>query len=88
MHTIYIRKLRYEEARQKFLREIEHAFYKGIREAEIIHGVGTYALRNMVIKEIQSIDYVQISDEWNPNPGSLKIILNIPDPGILKKYTD
>lgn len=88
MHTIYIRKLRYEEARQKFLQEIEHAFYQGISEVEIIHGVGTYTLRNMLLKEIKRIDYISISNEWNSNPGSLKVLLAVPDAGLMKKYID
>ena len=84
--TIYIRKLRYSEAQSHFLVELERAFMSGEPEVEVIHGIGTYALRNMVLKEIKSIDYVEVIE--NHNPGSLRLRILGPEPSIMKKYLD
>jgi len=86
MKTIYIRKLRYVEAQSHFLTELERAFMAGEAEVEVIHGIGTYALRKMVLKEIESIDYVEIIE--NHNPGALRLRILGPEPSMMKKYLD
>ena len=84
---IYIRQMRFDEARNKLLSEVERLFFAGESEAEIVHGIGNYVLRKMAISELKKLDYVIIDESgFNPNPGSLKIRLMIPDPGILERY--
>lgn len=79
--------MRFDEARNKLLSEIEQHFFAGEREVEIIHGIGNYVLRNMTLAELAKIDYVRInSNSFNPNPGSLKVDLLVPDPGTMATY--
>jgi len=88
MHKIYIRKLRFSEAKDKFLKEIESCFAKGIDIVEVIHGIGTYTLRNMVIEEVKNLDYVDFlhEPEITFNPGSIKLVIQIPDKSRLNQY--
>ena len=83
---IYIRKLKYEEAKKKLLLEIENLFFQGISEASIIHGIGNYILRDMVVQEIAKLDYVEIREAAHFNPGELRIRLLIPSKEVLKSY--
>jgi len=83
---IYIRQMRFEEARQKLLQEIENHFFAGHSEVEIIHGIGNYILRRMAEQELGKLDYVRLSDSYQSNPGSLRVTLLTPDPGILESY--
>jgi dsDNA-specific endonuclease/ATPase MutS2 len=84
---IYIRQMRYDEARNKLLQEIEKFFYQGVSELEIVHGIGNYILRRMAEKELAALDYVQILEAgYYPNPGSMRVRLLIPDPGVLETY--
>ncbi len=84
---IYIRQMRFDEAKHRLLSEIEKHFFAGEREVEIVHGIGNYILRNMALAELAKLDYVRInSDNFNPNPGSLKVTLLVPDPAVLAGY--
>jgi dsDNA-specific endonuclease/ATPase MutS2 len=84
---IYIRQMRFDEARNKLLSEIEHHFFAGETEVEVVHGIGDYVLRKMAIAELSQLDYVRVEDSgFNPNPGSLKVRLLVPDPGLLERY--
>ncbi|MBV6493819.1 MAG: hypothetical protein LDLANPLL_01842 [Turneriella sp.] len=86
---IYIRKMHFEEAKKKLLSEIDHYFYEGEREVEIIHGIGNYILRKMALAELEKLDYVCVDNSgFNPNPGSLKVTLLIPDSSVLEKYKE
>ncbi len=84
MRTIYVRKLRYEEARSRFLTELDKAFMAGERHVEVIHGIGTYTLKKMVEKEVAALDYAEILE--SQNPGSTLLELLAPEPHILKQY--
>jgi dsDNA-specific endonuclease/ATPase MutS2 len=84
---IYIRQMRYEEARTKLLAEIESLFFAGTPEVEVVHGIGNYILRRMAEKELSHLDYVEIlSPGFYANPGSMRVRLLIPDPGTLQSY--
>jgi dsDNA-specific endonuclease/ATPase MutS2 len=84
---IYIRRLRFDEAKHKLLSDLEHLFFQGVTDVEIVHGIGNYVLRNMAIEELKKLDYVAFDDiSFNPNPGSLKIRLLTPDQGLLETY--
>jgi len=84
---IYIRQMKYDDARNKLLREIEHLFFEGTEDVEVIHGIGNYILREMAIKELEKLDYVTIDLKiFNPNPGSLKVRLLTPEKSILDSY--
>lgn len=76
--SIYIRKLRFEEAQSKFLRELDSYFVQGIEEIEVIHGIGQHILRRMVEQEVEKLDYVEIVQQPLPNPGALKLKLLVP----------
>lgn len=85
--TIYIRQLRYEEAKNVLLRELDRAFCAGYEEVEIIHGIGTYTLRKMAEQELKKLDYVDPIPA-QMNPGSLVVRLLIPNKSELKKYME
>lgn len=77
----------YAEAEKKLEKEIHSALCKGKKYIEIIHGVGTYTLRKMVIKYLMSLDFVKIlPEESSFNPGTLKIELDIPEKKVLDSY--
>ena len=76
--SIYIRKLRFEEAQSKFLRELDSYFVQGIEEIEVIHGIGQHILRRMVEQEVEKLDYVEIVQQPLTNPGALKLKLLVP----------
>ncbi|MDH5720688.1 MAG: Smr/MutS family protein [Spirochaetia bacterium] len=82
--------MRFEEAKNKFLQEIEHCFARGIEFVEVIHGIGTYTLRNMVLNEINNIEYIELFNplEYSMNPGSLKLVIKTPDKYTLYKYIE
>ncbi|HNE20768.1 MAG TPA: Smr/MutS family protein [Turneriella sp.] len=83
---IYIRQMRFDDARQKLLREIERHFFAGESEVEIVHGIGDYILRKMAEQELSKLDYVRMGDSYHTNPGSLRVTLLTPDPGLLDSY--
>ena len=83
--TIIIRKLRFEDAKQKFLTELEQAFFKSHSQIEVLHGIGNYTLRDMVWNEIHKIDYADVRKHFF-NPGISIIELHLPDEEILRKY--
>ena len=76
--SIYIRKLRFEEAQRKFLQELDSFFFKGVEEVEVIHGIGEHILRKMVENEVDKLDYVEIVSLPLSNPGALKLKLLVP----------
>ena len=87
MLEVYIRKMKFEEARKKFLQELEFAFAKGHSQIEVIHGIGDYILRNMVHNEVAKIDYAEMQEPTLvSNPGSSIVKLLGPDQSVLKKY--
>ena len=55
---------------------------------EVVHGIGTYALRNMIEVEIEKhrTIFVDLTQAFTKNPGSIKIEILGPEPHILKKY--
>ncbi|MDH4199009.1 MAG: Smr/MutS family protein [Spirochaetia bacterium] len=83
LKSIYIRKMRFTEAKLHFRNELEKCFYFGDRFVEVIHGIGTYTLRNMVIDEVGKLDYVSIIESYNP--GSLILELDVPEQSFLNK---
>lgn len=86
MKIIYLRLLRYEEAKNLLHQELNKAFMEGFQEVEVIHGIGTGTLRKMVINEVNSLDYAEIHKEPGLNPGSIRIKLFPPSSENLKKW--
>ena len=86
-HEIHIRKLSYEDAKRKLIREVESLFLRGVERVRIIHGIGEYVLRKMAIHELSAKDYVQIIENDVPyqNAGQLEIRLLPPDDGLLRE---
>ncbi len=79
--------MRYDEARNKLLHDIESFFFQGVAEVEVVHGIGDYILRRMAEKELAALDYVKVIEGgFYPNPGSMRVQLLIPDPGVLDSY--
>ena len=86
-HIIRIRQMHYNDAKNKLEREIHNAQFQGHRYVEIIHGIGTYTLRNMTVEYLQTLNFVKLlPEESGFNPGSLKVELDIPDEQIRRKY--
>jgi hypothetical protein len=77
--------MRYDEAKIFFRAELEKKFFRGYELVEVIHGIGTYTLRKMILDEIHQLDYVNIIDSHNP--GSLLLELLVPEKSALRKYT-
>lgn len=89
MEQIVIRKKRWQEARSIFLKEIEFHLSKGTQEVEVLHGIGDYILRKMVIAEVEKIDYVEIlftPEGVRPNDGVLRLKILMPDKSRLDNY--
>lgn len=89
MREIYIRKMRYDDARQKLEREIQEAFMNGESYVIVVHGIGEEKLKKMTLDYIKTNDFLKLynTDAWIiPNSGTTKIeILGI-DKTELKKY--
>ena len=77
--------MRYHEAKSYFRTELEKYFYRGCEVVEVVHGIGTYTLRNMILEEIKHLDYVNIIE--SSNPGSLLLELLVPENNVIKKIT-
>ncbi len=87
--TIYIRKLRYEEAYRILDREIQEAFLKGETLVEVIHGIGEGVLKKMTEDYIQSHSFLKVLEDAGlniGNPGSTLIEILGPSASDLKKY--
>lgn len=82
---IYIRQLKYHEAKDKLIKELEKHYHNGSSSVRVIHGIGTYTLRKMVIEEIKTIDYVEIQpDFFGEDQASL--LLRIFSPHIVDSF--
>ncbi len=82
--------MNYEEAKAKLLHDIEKYFFAGVEEVKIIHGIGTYTLRKMVLESIAEIDHAQIIQNkfvFN-DPGSIRIRLLVPDEELLNSVKE
>lgn len=89
MKTIYIRKLKYEEARIKLEREIHNAFTEGVNLVEVIHGIGEGKLKRLTEEFAENTDFLKLvrTDEWIlPNPGATRIEILGPAKQDLKQY--
>jgi len=86
MKTIYVRQMRFEVAKSHFLRELDAAFMSGETEIEVIHGVGTYALKNMIHEEASKLDYITLLP--SSNPGVTRLEISGPDEHILRQYIE
>ncbi len=56
---IYIRKLKYDEAKLKLMIELDSLYLKGIKKVYIIHGKGKGILKNMVHNYLQKQPFVE-----------------------------
>ncbi|MDZ4725748.1 MAG: Smr/MutS family protein [Leptospira sp.] len=73
MRTIYIRQLRFEEARIKLEREMNDAFMEGESFVEIMHGIGEGILKRMAIDYVQSCGFLKLVERdpmFRGNPGT------------------
>ncbi|AAS70191.1 Smr domain-containing protein [Leptospira interrogans serovar Linhai str. 56609] len=87
--TIYIRKLRFEEAQWKLEKEIQEAFLAGETLIEIVHGIGEGILKKLTLDTIRSHDFlkeVDYSQFGISNPGSTLVEVLGPDKDVLKRY--
>ncbi|TGN20169.1 Smr/MutS family protein [Leptospira idonii] len=81
MRTIYIRKLRFEEARLKLEKEINDAFMDGEQFVEILHGIGEGILQRMAIDYVESCDFLKLVDRdpmFRGNPGATQVEILAP----------
>jgi len=87
MKEIYIRKMKYDEARYKLEREIHDAFMAGEKEVDIVHGIGEGILKKMVAEFVQQNDFLQLNESFlYTNPGATRVEITGPDKQLLKKY--
>ena len=87
MREIYIRKMRYEEAKYKLEQEIHAAFMDGETLVEVIHGVGEGVLRQLTLDTISLYDFLLLSQSkyTYDNLGTTRIEILAPDKAKLKK---
>ncbi|TGL72271.1 Smr/MutS family protein [Leptospira jelokensis] len=81
MRTIYIRKLRFEEARTKLEREIHDAFMDGETYVEILHGIGEGILRQMAIDYVTTCGFLKLVESdpmFRRNPGATLVEILAP----------
>ncbi|MDF3819425.1 Smr/MutS family protein [Leptospira sp. 96542] len=81
MRTIYIRQLRFEEARTKLERELNDAFMDGESFVEILHGIGEGILRKMALEYVGSCDFLKLVERdpmIRTNPGSTLVEILAP----------
>lgn len=89
---IRIRKMKYENARNLFLRELDHAFCNGYLEVKVLHGIGQEILKKMVYNEVENITYAKIKNSKNIfssshyNPGVTSISIDPLSFDLQKKY--
>ncbi|HMV45383.1 MAG TPA: Smr/MutS family protein [Leptospiraceae bacterium] len=89
MIEIYIRKMRYEEAKQKLERELQDAFMRGETLVQVVHGIGEGKLKELTLETIRNYDYLRLVNTEQfitPNPGVTKIEIMGLDKQDLKKY--
>lgn len=75
MREVYIRKMRYDEARFKLERELHQAFMDGETVVEIVHGIGEGILKKMAMEFVESSGFLKLS-ERSPlfdNPGTTRV---------------
>ncbi|TGK04285.1 DNA mismatch repair protein MutS [Leptospira langatensis] len=87
--TIYIRKMRFEEAYRVLDKEIQEAFLKGETLVEVIHGIGEGVLRKMTEDYIRNHSFLKVLEDAGlniGNPGSTLIEIMGPSAEDLKKY--
>ena len=86
---IYIRKMRYEEAKIKLDREMHAAFLDGETLVEVIHGIGEGKLRQLTLDYVKENDFLRLfhtSGFIPENPGSTKIEILAPTKQDLKRW--
>lgn len=89
MKEIYIRKLRYEVARDKLERELQIAFMEGETMVQVVHGIGEGKLKQLTFDIANSYDFIRIINTENyitPNPGVTKLEIMGLDKQDLKRY--
>ncbi|TGM11128.1 DNA mismatch repair protein MutS [Leptospira selangorensis] len=88
--SIYIRKMRYEEAYRLLDREIQAAFMKGETLVEVVHGIGEGVLKKMTDDYIREHSFLKILEDGGlhlaNNPGSTLVEIMGPSSEDLKKY--
>ncbi|MEM7180587.1 MAG: Smr/MutS family protein [Spirochaetota bacterium] len=89
MREIYIRKMRYDAAKQKLEREIHAAFIDGETMIQVVHGIGEGKLKQLTEEFVARSDFLKLynTEKWLiPNPGVTKIEVLGPSKEDLKKY--
>lgn len=89
MREIYIRKLRYEDAKQKLEREIHNAFMEGETLIEVVHGIGEGKLKQLTLDVAVTMDFIRVCEYGDliyTNPGSTKLEILSPGKQNLKRY--
>jgi len=82
---IYIRRLRYDEARAKLEQELEQAFLQGDRYVEIIHGIGGGILQKMAREYVEACNFLKIIPD-SENPGVLRVEVLSPGKDTIRSF--
>ncbi len=89
MKEIYIRKLRFEEARYKLERELQDAFMEGETLVQVIHGIGEGKLKQLTLDIASNYDFLRVINTESykePNPGVTNLEVMGLDKQDLKRY--
>ncbi|MBE7437009.1 MAG: Smr/MutS family protein [Spirochaetales bacterium] len=85
VREIRIRKLKAEEARRKLEAELESAFLRGERHVRIIHGIGTFKLRQLTATVVEEMGLGRVlPDSLGRNPGVTEVELDPPPETVLR----
>ena len=73
--------MRYNEAKSKLESELHKAFLDGVTLVEIVHGIGSGRLKQLVLDTVLELGFGSVfetGDDWQ-NPGTTQIELYPPD---------
>lgn len=87
MREIRIRQLPLEEAKRILEDELNRAFMSGETVVQVLHGIGTGALKKMTLDIVREYDFVQLSSlgSLHPNPGVTILEILAPSPSQLRR---
>jgi len=87
MREIRIRLMSYDEARDKLEMELNEAFMAGETRVQVLHGIGTGALKRLTEKTVRGYDFASlVEDPAVYNPGVTLVDLLPPSKSDLRKY--
>lgn len=89
MREIHIRRMSYQDAKQKLETELNEAFMQGESRVDIVHGIGQGKLKAMAMQIVRESNFCSLIPEERilyRNPGVLPVDLFPPDRATMRMY--